>query len=192
MPWPPSGPATAVAGSVLTAAWLNTNMRDSLLELRLGGIAMTNQQGGHMIAASSSTQFVVLDGPSTTGNFRDAVLQRPELKDYAETVVDVAISAGTLTLNLELGNVFRVTLNQNITTLTIQNPSANGKRCSFMLITIGDGTPRTIAWGSAVKWADNAPPTPTSGIGVEDEHLFGTMTAGTRWNAVVKSQGHPA
>lgn len=54
MAW--STPATATAGTILTAAWLNTYLRDNFTATRAGGMAMTTQANGRFVVASSTTQ----------------------------------------------------------------------------------------------------------------------------------------
>src|SRR3989344_8162018 len=75
------------------------------------------------------------------------------LKDYGEIKTAPAISGGTLTLDLSTGNVFEVSLNANITTLTISNPSPTGNACSFTLVFTADGTLRSVTWGASVSWS---------------------------------------
>ena len=118
----------------------------------------------------------------------DNILLRPVIKDYGETRTTPSISAGTLTLNLENGNVFGVSLNANITTLTIQNPSASGTACSFTLAFTADGTQRTVTWGASVKWAGGVAPPLTSVNGKVDIFTFVTWDAGTTWYAFAAGQ----
>lgn len=118
-----------------------------------------------------------------TANLQDGLLLRPVIKDYGETRTTPSISAGTLTLNLENGNVFGVALNANITTLTIQNPPAAGTAGSFTLAFTADGTLRTVTWGAAVKWQGGVAPTLTSTNGKVDIFTFVTWDAGTNWYA---------
>lgn len=54
MAW--TAPRTYVAGEVHTAATLNTDHRDNLIELRGGGVAITSQANGRFVIASSATQ----------------------------------------------------------------------------------------------------------------------------------------
>lgn len=54
MSW--SSPLTWLANQVVTAAQLNTHLRDNLNELRQGGIAMASQDVNDFIYATSSTQ----------------------------------------------------------------------------------------------------------------------------------------
>jgi hypothetical protein len=118
----------------------------------------------------------------------DNLIERPVIKDYGETRTTPSISAGTLTLNLENGNVFGVALNANITTLTIQNPSASGTACSFTLAFTADGTPRTVTWGASVKWAGGTAPTLTSTNTKVDIFTFVTWDAGATWYGFVSGQ----
>ena len=68
-----------------------------------------------------------------------------------ETQTAPAISANTLTLDCSTGNIFKVNLNSNITTLTFSNvPSANAGYGMILSLT-ADGTARTVTWGSPVK-----------------------------------------
>lgn len=125
---------------------------------------------------------------SGTANLQDGVLQRPRIQDYGEVRTTPSISAGTLTLNLENGNVFGVSLNANITTLTIQNPSASGTACSFTLALTADGTLRSVTWGASVKWAGGVAPTLTSTNGKVDIFVFTTWDAGTTWYGFTAGQ----
>jgi hypothetical protein len=142
------------------------------------------------VTASSLTSVGTLSSLTMGGQvaMADNILLRPVIKDYGETRTTPSISAGTLTLNLENGNVFGVTLNANITTLTIQNPSASGTACSFTLAFTADGTPRTVTWGASVKWAGGNAPTLTSTNGKVDIFTFATWDAGTTWYAFVSGQ----
>ena len=119
---------------------------------------------------------------SDTLNAADKILQRPEIKDYAETRTTPSSSAGTLTLDLANGNVFEVTLTENVTTLTISNPSATGKACSLTLILKQDATGgRTFAWPASVKSASGADPVISSAVNAIDIYTLLTTDAGTTW-----------
>lgn len=144
------------------------------------------------VTASSLTSVGTLSGLTMSGagtaNLQDGVLQRPRIQDYGEVRSTPSISGGGLTLNLENGNVFGVSLNANITTLTISNPSASGTACSFTLALTADGTSRTITWPGSVKWAGGVQPTPTSTNGKVDIFTFVTWDAGTTWYAFIAGQ----
>ena len=125
---------------------------------------------------------------SSTLSMADNVIERPRFTDYAETYSTPAISGGTLTLNIENGNVFRVSLTAAITTLTISNPSGTGNACSFTLIFNADGTARAVTWPAAVKWPGGTSPTLTSTASRSDMFVFYTNNAGTTWYAMTAAQ----
>lgn len=105
-----------------------------------------------------------------------------------ETTTAPTISSGTLTLDLSGSNFFAVSLNANITTLTISNPPSSGRIGQFTLELTGDGTQRTITWPAAVKWDGAVAPTPTATSGKKDVYTFYTRDGGTRYEAFIAGQ----
>lgn len=105
-----------------------------------------------------------------------------------ETRTEPTISAGTLTLNCNAGNVFSVALNANITTLEFSNVPASGTAYALTLSFTAGGTARTVAWGAAVKWPAGTAPTLTSTNGKVDTFVLTTWDAGTTWYAFVAGQ----
>lgn len=104
------------------------------------------------------------------------------LKDYGETRTAPSSSSNVLTLDLENGNIFEVTLTENVTTLTISNPPASGTAGSFTLILKQDGTGGwTFAWPAAVVWAGGTAPTLTTDASAVDVLTFITTDGGTTW-----------
>jgi hypothetical protein len=157
----------------------------------LTGTTLASNVVTSSLTSTGTLTTLTVAGATTIGgttNLQDNILQRPVLKDYGETKTAPTISSGTLTLNLENGNVFDVALNANITTLTISNPPASGTAGSFTLNLTADGTARTVTWGSSVKWPYNTAPTLTSTNGKVDVFVFYTLTGGTTWFAFVAGQ----
>ena len=137
---------------------------------------------------SANLTYANLTGPQ---NLLDTELIRAKLRDYSETVSSPTISAGTLTLNLETSNIFTVSLNAAITTLTISNPPASGSGGSFTLIFTADGTPRSVNWtlsSGVIKWAGGTAPTLTSTSGKVDSFAFFTSDGGTTWQGYIGGQ----
>ncbi len=105
-----------------------------------------------------------------------------------ETHSAPTISAGTLTLDLSAARVFLVSLNANITTLTISN-APGSTRLGYCTVRFrGDGTARTIAWPASVRWPFGTAPTLTETNGEDDWITFWTPDAGTTWYASVMGQ----
>lgn len=115
-------------------------------------------------------------------NGQDNEVSRIDLKDYAEIVSSPAISSGSVTLNFENGNVFDVTLDENLTTMTLSNPPASGDSGSFTLILTQDGTGgRTVAFPASFKWAGGAAPTLTTTANAVDIITGVTLDGGTSY-----------
>ena len=115
-------------------------------------------------------------------------LLKANLKNYRETFTSPTISAGTLTLDLANGNIFNVSLNANITTITISNVPSSSFAGNFTLILTADGTARTITWPAAIKWPSGTAPTLTSTNAKVDVFAFVTKDAGTTWFGVIGGQ----
>ena len=125
---------------------------------------------------------------SMAANLADYELIRAKLKDYSETRATPAISAGSLTLNLETANFFAVSLNASVSNaIVITNPPASGSVGSVTLELTADGTARTINWGT-IKWPAGTPPTLTSASGKRDVFVFYTADGGTNWYGLVGGQ----
>lgn len=122
---------------------------------------------------------------SVTGGSLSSV----RITDYTEPKTAPTISSGTLTLNLNDAQVFDVSLNANITTLTISNiDSSSNTVNAFTVIFQMDGTARTITWPAAVKWAGGTAPTLTSTNGKKDILSFLSPDNGTTWFGFVGGQ----
>lgn len=134
---------------------------------------------------SANFTYANLTGPQ---NLLDTELIRAKLRDYSETVSSPTISSGTLVLNLETSNIFTVSLNAAITTLTISNPPASGSGGSFTLIFTADGTARAVTWPASIKWAGGTAPVITSASGKIDTFAFFSSDGGTNWQGYVGGQ----
>lgn len=105
-----------------------------------------------------------------------------------ETKTSPSISSGTLTLDCSAGNVFAVSLNANITTLSFTNVPSNNTAYGLTLNLTADGTARTITWGSAVKWPGGTAPTLTSTNTKIDTFVMFTHDGGNTWYAFTAGQ----
>ena len=123
-------------------------------------------------------------------DMQDQLLTRPQLKDVSETSTTPAVSAGVLTLDLETGNVFEVTLTEDVTTLTFAHPPAAGRAGACTLILRQDATGgRTLAWPSSVIWAGGTPPLVTLAANAVDIYAFITRDGGTMWYGFTGGRG---
>lgn len=104
----------------------------------------------------------------------DNQLRRPQIRDYAMTATTVGASGAALALNMELGNVFDVTLDQACV-FTFTNPPAAGQYGKLILILRGAFVPTLPG---AVLWAGGggAPAYATPSL-----YAFVTVNAGVAW-----------
>ena len=130
------------------------------------------------LGTAEASKVVTTDGSSVT-NFADKVVQRPEIKDYAESVNAIgATGGGTQDIDLTAGNVVSATVDTSENTFTFSNPSPTGKSCSFTLVLTNGGS-QTVNWPGTVDWAAATAPTLTaSGV---DVLTFTTVDEGTIW-----------
>lgn len=184
-------PNTALANSSVTINGTAVALGASGTVTAAAG-TLTGTSLASNVVSSSLTSVGTLTGLTVSGsgtvNLQDGTLQRPIIKDYGEAYTTPAISAGALTLDITNSNVFRVSRNANITTLTISNPSPTSNACSFTLIFDANGTSYTITWPAAVKWPGGTAPTITTTTGRSDMFVFYTNNAGTTWYAMTAAQ----
>jgi len=135
--------------------------------------------GGNNIEDSGGVVCFTFDGSGNT-NMADKILQRPEIKDYAESVNAIgATGGGSQSIDLTLGNIVTATQTSSETTYSFDNPSVTGKCCSFTFILTNGASNSGTAWPPAVDWAGGTEPTLTaSGI---DILSFITIDGGTIW-----------
>jgi hypothetical protein len=173
----------AVNGGDLTTSSATASLFDATATtLNIGGAGTSISIG----ASTGSTTFnhgVVLS---------DKTLSRVELLDYFERAVFTSISkVGVLTLDLSSGQVFIVSLQGNVTSITINNIPDNAltsNSVGFTIIFTADGTARTITWPASVKWPGGTAPTMTSTNNKKDIISFLSDDAGTTWYGFVGGQ----
>ena len=132
--------------------------------------------------------------PKLGGNLdaADYIVGKPVIKDYAETVKAHGTDGGSITCNLEDGNVHTITLDE-ATTFTFSNPPASGKAGSLTLIITQASTAVSVTFPASVKWADGT--IPDLDISSADFILvFVTVNGGTAWRGFLsgKSYATPA
>ena len=112
-------------------------------------------------------------------NHADYVVQRPTIKDYAETVNAIGdTGGGTDSIDISAGNVASATVSTATQTFAFTNPSPTGTSCSFTLLLTNGGS-QTIVWPTSVDWVGATAPTLTaSGV---DVLVFTSVDEGTIW-----------
>lgn len=124
-------------------------------------------------------------------DFEDNIISRALFKDCADAVATPASSSGVLNLNFENGNVFEISMNENITTVNISNPPAAGRAGKFTLILKQDTTGgRSISWPASIKWAGGVAPTLTTTANKINILQFITTDAGTKYYGSIIGVGY--
>lgn len=179
-----TGPVILDTGSLTLSAG-DVTLTSPATGLTVAGVNIVNSAG--KIPALSSAYFTtftgvvaLLAGPNTYTGLENFLT-------YTETKTAPTIVSNALTIDLSTGTHFAVSLNAAVT-VTITNPPTSGKAGSFTIAFTADGTPRVITWPASVKWAGNAPPTPTSTSTKVDIYSFITYDGGTSYFAFVAGQ----
>jgi hypothetical protein len=123
--------------------------------------------------------------PTLTGtsNADDFIAKR-----YLDQISVVSISAGVLTLDLSAASFFVVSLNVDITSVVLQNVYASGKAAAFSIKFVADGTVRSIAWPSSIKWPNATVPTMTGTATKVDLISFVSHDGGANWYGFAAGQ----
>ncbi len=181
-----SGAVTSagILDGTIVNADVNASAAVDATKIADGSVTSTEFQYINSLSSNAQTQITArlpLAGGTMSGEtiFADQLVTRPTIKDYSETKTALS-AAATVDIDLEDGNVFTLTADQN-TTFTFSNPSPTGKSCAFTLIWTQDSSDRTIAWPASVDWAGGSAPDVTSGAAKVDIYTFFTLDAGTIW-----------
>ena len=176
-----------------TTSTLNTFINNSDGTLTFyNGISST---GSNMISFSSSAITIptTISGATFGGklNLNENNIEKSRLVDYSEIKTAPTISSGTLVLDLNSSNFFEVSLNANITTLTISNANSTANTVSgFTLLFTADGTVRTVTWPASIVWPGSIGPTMTGTNGKKDFYSFISPNNGTNWYGFVGGQNY--
>jgi hypothetical protein len=114
-----------------------------------------------------------------------------KLKQVVETQTTLSISAGVVSINMALGNIFTVVMNQNITSMTFTNIPSTGTVGYFTLILTQDSTgSRIVSWPASVLWANGVTPTLTAAPSDFDTITLITYNGGTNWYGVFAAKAN--
>lgn len=190
-----AGTATAptngmiVQGSVGISTVSTTNKLDVNGAVALGGYAGTSAPTNGMIVSGNVGIGTTVAGNTLTVSGSMSVSGLTNLLTYVEAYASPSISAGVLTLDLSTAGIFTVSLNANITTMTISNvPSISNRVAAFTLVFTADGSARSVSWPASIRWPGGTAPTLTSTNGKRDVFTFFSTDGGTSWNSFISGQ----
>lgn len=119
----------------------------------------------------------------------DAELQRAKARDTREVFVTANPVANVVTINLGLGDRFKSTLDQNVTTVTVTGWPATGIGRSFMWIVQQNGTGGyTLTFPAGWKWPGASAATVSSGANERDRFGLFSEDGGSTIDAIVIGQ----
>lgn len=104
-----------------------------------------------------------------------------------DIVVTPSIVSNTLTIDLSLGSIYVVNLNDDITTFTITGTPISNVY-SMVLVFIADGTLRNVNWPTTFEWPGAVPPTITTTNGQKDVFSAFSIDRGETWEAFITGQ----
>lgn len=158
----------------------------------VGGRTVTGWSGNVVWAEGTAP---TLEGAANTGKLTRLHYQGPsqdlyfgslEIKYLFPTTavflaeINNTSTAGAVTVDWNYGQKQRLTLSENVTSITFVEPPGIG---NFMLKIIQDSTPRTVTgWAGSVLWPGGTDPTISVGSGAID--LLAFYYDGTNWFAV--------
>ena len=165
--------ATTYSGTYteFTVPWDSGNLENETLRFYLGPSAV-----------NTSWPKAALEGKSLNLN---AVLQKAQAMDTRDAFVTANPVSNVVTLDLSLGDRFKSTLNQNVTTVTVTNWPATGLGRSVLWIIQQDGTgSRTLAFPAGWKWPSATVPSITSTANGRDRYALFSEDGGTTIDAI--------
>ena len=168
------------AGQVLTSAGSGNTYWSTVAANPTGSNTFVQFNDSGSFGASANLTFDKVTSKLTVNSL--------QLKSYTDTASSPTISGGTLTLDLNIASVFEVSLNANITTLTINNAASAGLVSSFVLELIADGTARSVTWPASFRWPSGIAPNLTSTNNKMDVITAYTTDGGTTYIAFVTGQ----
>jgi len=147
-----------------------------------GLLKLWNGSSWDTVAVNAAIKQVSDDTSPSLGGDLDAadyIVGKPVIKDYAEAVKAHGTTGGSITCNLEDGNIHTITLNA-ATTFAFSNPPASGKAGSLTLIINQGTTAYAVTWPSSVDWSGGSAPD-LSTVSTDYVLVFLTTDGGTTW-----------
>jgi hypothetical protein len=151
-------------------------------------IVISQGSGGTVTIPNGSTAVIYTDGAGSGA----AVIQVPvgevtlttaqtlankTLTAYRETIISTTIAGTTHNIDLSTSNVFKFTLQNNVT-FTFTNPPVAGILASATIILIQDGVGGRTATFTGAQYTDGALPSLSTGAGQKDVLTFFTVDSG--------------
>lgn len=182
--------------NTLTTANVRDGHITTLSAFNIAQVVSVNSQIGNInltagaFLLNSVTRSITLQLRSTTWyelsrsdqNF--SIITAPYLVGYKELWQNPPIVSGVLTINALSGNHALVTLNANITNITVTNVPISGAVFMLIVYFTADGTLRTVNHtvnSHVVRFPGGVVPPMTSASGKVDKVVYWTLDGGATW-----------
>lgn len=121
-----------------------------------------------------NSNFDIADAQTTTRaydlDFSDFKLSKPKLNDFGEVSASASSTSNAITFDFSAAQHYRVTLTENITTITLSNPSPSNTLAGYVILLKQDGTGGwTVVWPASVIWPGAVSPVITATAGRTDK-----------------------
>jgi hypothetical protein len=111
---------------------------------------------------------------------------RAQLIDVCGPSPMVKVSAGTVTLDLEAGNLFEVILTESVASVVFANPPPAGRAgVWYLILKQDDRGGRALDWPSSIRWPKGSPPHISAAKNAVDFFAFVTRDGGITWYGFV-------
>lgn len=156
---------------------LNDNFDDIDTELDALQDALDAVETAGLAAAAAAQATADAALPKAGGTMTGTIVA----KQAATPFVADTIASNVLTINCEDSNCFTVTMNANVTTLTLSNPD-DGQTINVILTQDATGG-RTMTWPDAFLWADADEQALSTGAFAQDLLVATYRSANSSWYA---------
>ncbi len=155
-------------------------------------IALTTQTSAATPTPGSGKVNIFVNSATGEPSYKDSAGTTTSLKGVAgaaggvtSACTTLTSSSGVLAINCALGNYFKYTATENITSITFSNlPAAATAETIMLEFTQHASSPKTVAWPSAFKWSGGAAVVSSTNSAI-DVVAFTTFDQGTTWRASI-------
>lgn len=198
----PTGEVVPVAGSVTSVLAASTINSAQAVDFNIGDTVTINGKnvlgdglGGEKyicVAAGTGTpddeNFIDLNN----GNQLQLIESNKTLRKYNQAVSTAPIDGGEITINLENGCDFTLTLDQNVSAFSFLNVNTKSSTVTDFTLKVkqSPATLYDISWPAYINWAGGTGPTITQTIDREDVFGFRSYDGGSTWYAAIMGQDY--
>ncbi len=158
-----------------------------------GGVASGDKLGGakySTVAAATGTDDNVNFIDLNNGNQLKLISNREKLAVYSEPTNAAGIGGATITVDCNKGQVHKVTLNQNVTSVVFSNVNPDTSQTTTVILKVSQDITggRTITFPATIRWGGGTVPTITATANRHDRLVFISDDGGATWDGMVSGQ----